>query len=111
LWDGKGYYNVHAHTTGTGKRLHNKGVYYRSKAACRRERRTANSYRWWCFGYRHRQSCDIARLQGNCVALRLPLHNCGAMVPTNLLPAGCNVGIFVVISRIYVVRIYVGLYI
>jgi hypothetical protein len=47
-----------------------------------RERGTANSYRWWCFGCRHRQSCDIARSQGNCVALRLPLHNCSAMVPT-----------------------------
>jgi hypothetical protein len=54
----------------------------------RRERGTANSYRWWCFGCRHRQSCDIARSQGNCVALRLPLHNCGAMVPTP--PASYN---------------------
>jgi hypothetical protein len=46
-----------------------------------RERGTANSYRW-CFGCRHRQSCDIARSQGNCVTVRLPLHNCGAVVPT-----------------------------
>jgi hypothetical protein len=39
LSDSKGYHNVHAHTTGNGgKRLHNKGVYYQSKAACRRER-------------------------------------------------------------------------
>jgi hypothetical protein len=39
LWDGKGYHNVLAHTTGDGgKRLHNKGVYYQLKAACRRER-------------------------------------------------------------------------
>jgi hypothetical protein len=47
-----------------------------------RKERTANSYRWWCFGCCHRQSCDIARSQGNCVALRLPLHNCGGIVPT-----------------------------
>jgi hypothetical protein len=28
------------------------------------------------------ESCDITRPQGNCVALRLPLHNCGTMVLT-----------------------------
>jgi hypothetical protein len=38
MWDGKGYHNVHAHTTGTGETAAKKAVYYRSKAACRRER-------------------------------------------------------------------------
>jgi hypothetical protein len=85
LSDSKGYHNVHAHTIGTGKRLHDKGVYYQLKAASRKERETANSYRWWCLSCRHRQSCDIARPQGNGVALRLPLHNCGAMVPTFII--------------------------
>jgi hypothetical protein len=59
-----------------------------------RERRTANSYRWWCFGHRYRQSCDIARPQGNCVALRLPLHNCGGMVLTyEAVGVSCKCGV------------------
>jgi hypothetical protein len=88
MWDGKGYYNVHAHTTGNwGNGCTTKVCIINRKQHVEerereRERGTANSYRWWCFSCRHWRSCDIAGSQGNCVALRLPLHNCGAMVPT-----------------------------
>jgi hypothetical protein len=83
-WDGKGYHNVLAHTTGTGGNGCTTKVIIidREQHVEEREGGTAKSYRWWCFGCRHRKSCEIAESQGNRVALRLPLHNCGAMVPT-----------------------------
>jgi hypothetical protein len=82
--DSKGYHNVHAHITGNGGNgcTTKVCIINRKQHVEGRERGTDNSYRWWCFSCRHRQSCDIAGSQGNCVALRLPLHNCGAMVPT-----------------------------
>jgi hypothetical protein len=82
--DSKGYHGVHAHMIGTGETAAQQWcvLSIEKQHVEGRGGGVANSYRWWCFGYRLRQSCDIARPQGNCVALRLPLHNCGAMVPT-----------------------------
>jgi hypothetical protein len=83
------------------------GIINRKQHVEGREKETANSYQWWCFGYRHRQSCDIARPQGNCVALHLPLHNCGAMVPTvpqaDLKQADPE-GIYIVLHNVRIVE-------
>jgi hypothetical protein len=54
---------LHIHTTGTGERLHNKGVYYQLKVACRRERVPCGRG-WWCFKHRHRWLHDAVGLPG-----------------------------------------------